>query len=150
MRHPGGHGLVNEDRSAGARLGACSNEQIGVGTNPDHDEDQVDIPTEGRAVVGLAKDVEPGVGPADAGDGRAGAHIHAVSDQFLADECAEFDVYGGKYFGEHLDLGDLDAAGGEAFGHFQADVAGAHDQGGLGLDPVDGLGEREGVAHGVE
>jgi hypothetical protein len=35
--------------------------------------------------------------------------------------------------GEHLDLRDVDAAGSEAFGHLQADVAGADNQTVLGL-----------------
>ncbi|SKZ13978.1 Uncharacterised protein [Mycobacteroides abscessus subsp. abscessus] len=65
-------------------------------------------------------------------------------------ECAEFGVDGGQHFGQRLDLRDFDAAGGEAFGHFQADVSGADDDCGLGVTGGQGVHHLEGVAHGVQ
>ena len=43
------------------------------------------------------------------------------------DERAEFGVDGGEHLGELLELGDGESAGGERFGHLEADVAGADD-----------------------
>ena len=55
----------------------------------------------------------------------------------------------GRTSGERLDLGDVQAAGGESFGHLQTDIAGADDQRRGRLDGVEGVGERECVANGV-
>ena len=87
---------------------------------------------------------------ADAGDGGAGVDLDAVAVEFGVHQGAEFGIDGRQHLGEHLDLGDGDASGGEPFGHFQADVAGADDESGRGLDPVDAGGQGEGVAHGMQ
>jgi hypothetical protein len=39
-------------------------------------------------------------------------HVHRVFGEFGVDECAECGVDGGEDFREHLDLGDLQSAGG--------------------------------------
>ncbi|EHC27308.1 hypothetical protein HMPREF1003_00597 [Propionibacterium sp. 5_U_42AFAA] len=85
-----------------------------------------------------------------AGDARTGLDIDPVPHEFGMDEGTEFGVEGGQYLGGGLDLGDVDAAGGEAFGHLQADVAGADNQGGARLQLLEGVAQGEGVAHGVQ
>ena len=57
--------------------------------------------------------------------------LDAVALEFGVDERAEFGIDGGENLGELLDLGDGEAAGGEAFGHLEADVTGADDHGSL-------------------
>lgn len=121
-----------------------------VGSNPHDDQHQLDIPGKGFTLGGVAVDVESGVGLGDAGDGGVGVDLDAVLDEFVVDEGAEFDLDGRKDLGQHLDLGDLDAAHREAFGHLESDVPGADDELALGLNPVEGRGECEGVAHRVQ
>ena len=77
-------------------------------------------------------------------------NLDAVAFEFGVHQGAEFGIDGGQHLGEHLDLGDRDASGGQPFGHLQTDVAGADDESGLGLDPVDAGGQGEGVAHGMQ
>ena len=75
----------------------------------------------------------------DAGDGRAGVDLDSVFGQFSVDQGAEFDIDGGQHFGQHLDLGDADAAGGESFGHLEADVSRADDERCFGLAARPGM-----------
>ncbi len=42
----------------------------------------------------------------------SGMHVHRVFGEFGVDEYAECGVDGGEDFREHLDLGDLQSAGG--------------------------------------
>ena len=153
VRQAGGHRLVDDDGASGAELCAGLDEQVGVGADPDDDQHQVDVPAERLTVWSgpstCSRAVAVGAA-ADAGDGGAGVDLDAVAFEFGVHQGAEFGVDGGQHLGEHLDLGDRDAAGGEAFGHLQADVAGADDERGRGLDPVDAGGQGEGVAHRVQ
>ena len=73
-----------------------------------------------------------GVGAGDGGDGGVGEDFDTVAFEFGVHEGAEFGVDGGQNFGQRFDLGDVDAAGGEGFGHLQADVAGTDDHRGGG------------------
>ncbi len=150
VREAGGHGLVDEDGAARSCSGAGPDQEVGVGAHADDDQDQVDVPGERFSVGGGAVDVQAGVGLADRRDGGVGVDVDAVLDQFVVDQGAEFDLDSGEDFGEHLDLGDVDAAHGEAFGHLQSDVAGTDDECPRRLDPVEGLREGEGVAHRVQ
>jgi hypothetical protein len=79
-----------------------------------------------------------------AGDGDA------VAFELIVDEGAELGIDGGQDLGELFDLGDLESAGGERFGHLQADVAGADDDRAIDVVALEGVHEREGVAHGVQ
>ena len=60
-------------------------------------------------------------------DGGAGVHLDAVGGQFGVHQRAQLGVNGGQHLGQLFHLGDRDAADGQGFGHFQADVAGADD-----------------------
>ena len=75
---------------------------------------------------------------------------NAVAIEFGMHQGAEFGVDGGQHLGKQLDLGDSDAPGGEALGHFQPDVASADDESCRGFDPIDAGGQGKGVAHGVQ
>jgi hypothetical protein len=100
---------------------------------------------------------EVGAGDGEAvgspGDGRdlgVGDDLDAVAGQLGVDEGTEFWVEGREHFGAALQLGDLNAADGESFGHFEADVAGADDDRGARGALVEVAVEGEGVAHRVE
>ena len=138
VRQAGGHALVDDDGARGPGLGAGRDEQVGVGADADDDEDQVDVPAERLPVGSGAVDVQPACRRRGRrsmpGDGGVGVDLDAVAGEFGVDQGAEFGVDGGQDLGQHLDLGDGDAAGGESFGHLQADVAGADDERGRGLD----------------
>lgn len=146
----GGHRLVDEHRTAGPCLGSRSDEPVGLGGDTDHDQNEVHIPRQGFAVSGLTGHVQAVSTLGYAGDARTGLDIDPVPHEFGMDEGTEFGVEGGQYLGGGLDLGDVDAAGGEAFGHLQADVAGADNQGGARLQLLEGVAQGEGVAHGVQ
>lgn len=66
------------------------------------------------------------------------------------DQGAEFGVDGGEHFGKRFDLGHGDAAHGERFGHFQADVSGTDDHRRLRLAPLQRLHDRERVTHRMQ
>ena len=115
MRQPGGHGLVYEHRAAWPGLGAGGDKQVGVRPHADHDEHEVDVPTEGLAVRTGSVNVQCRLSPrggGDGGDGRASMHVHRVFGEFGLDERAECGVDGGENFREYLDLDDLQSAGG--------------------------------------
>jgi hypothetical protein len=59
-------------------------------------------------------------------------------------------VDGRQDFGELLDLGDGQPAGGQCFGHFQADVPGADDNGAARFRFFQGAHDGEGVVHRVQ
>lgn len=82
--------------------------------------------------------MESGVGRGDAGDGGVGVDLDAVLDEFVVDEGAEFDLDGRKELGQHRDLGDLDAAHREAFGHLESDDFIDNDE--LIVQQVDAIG----------
>jgi hypothetical protein len=118
--------VVHDDgaTSAGDRAGA--DQQVGVGSYADHNEDEVDVPGQ-RVIIG-ADCFDAQVAGArfgglvrtaggDASDGGVGVDRNAVSGQFGVDERSELGIDGRQDFGKHLDLGDLDAAGGQALGH---------------------------------
>ena len=69
VREPGGYGLVDEHGASRAGLSTGLDEEVSVGSDPDDDEDEVDVPRQGFTVGGLAVDVESGVARADLGDG---------------------------------------------------------------------------------
>jgi hypothetical protein len=75
---------------------------------------------------------------------------NAVAIEFGMHQGAEFRIHGRQHFGEHLDLADGNASGGQPLGHFEPDVASADDEGGRGFDPIDAGGQRKGVAHGMQ
>ena len=68
----------------------------------------------------------------------SGEDFDTVALQCGMHKGAEFGVDGGQNFRQGLDLGDLDATVGEGFGHLQADVAGADDDGGGGVALLSG------------
>jgi hypothetical protein len=89
-------------------------------------------------------------GSADLAHRGAGEHGDAARFQFGADQGAELAVDGGQHFGELLDLGDRQAAGGQRVGHLQADVAGAHDDRAVRRGVLQGAHDGERVVHRVQ
>lgn len=73
----------------------------------------------------------------------------AVLLELGSDHARQFGVEGGEDFTAALQLRDLHPAGGECFGHLQADVAGADDDRRRGLAFGEVLVEGERVAHRV-
>ena len=71
--------------------------------------------------------------------GELGVHVRA-----------EGRVNGRQHLGQLLQLDDVQPSDGERVGHFQADVPGADDQGGLGRGFLQGAHESERVAHRVQ
>jgi hypothetical protein len=82
-------------------------------------------------------------------DGDVVDDLNVVAAQLLAEELAELEVDGGHDRWSLLDQSDREAAGGEGFGHLQADVATPDDNGRSGA-ASEGLVEAEGVTHGVQ
>ena len=127
----GGHGLVDDHRAAWPGLGAGGDEQVCVRPHTDDGEHEVDIPTEKLVVRTGSVDVQrrtSAKGARDGGDGRARVHLDGMFAELGVDECAECRVDGGENLGQHLDLGDLQSASSESFGHLEPDVSGADDQ----------------------
>ena len=86
----------------------ASDEQIGVGADPDDDQHEVDVPAERLAVWSVAVDVQPAAvvgAAADPGDRGAGVHLDAVAVELGVHQGAEFGIDGGQHLGQHLDLG---------------------------------------------
>ena len=71
-------------------------------------------------------------------------------DQLRVHEDRQFRVERGKYFGAALQLGHLDATGGEALRHLEPDVTGADDDGRARVAFGEVGIEREGVPHGMD
>ena len=90
------------------------------------------------------------VGAGDSGDSGVGEDFDTVAFELGVHQGAEFGVDGGQDFGQRFDLGHADAAGGEGFGHLQADVAGADNRCGGGVALLQRVHDREGVAHRVQ
>jgi hypothetical protein len=137
----------------GAGSSAGADQQIGVWADADDGEDEVDVPADWLLVGAEAVDAEPAAVAAragDSGDRRSGVHLHAVALEFGVHKRAELRVDRRENLGEHLDLRDGDAAGGEGFGHLQAYVAGADNQTRLGFDSVEAGGQGEGISHGMK
>jgi hypothetical protein len=75
---------------------------------------------------------------------------NAVAIEFGMHQGTEFGIDGRQHLAKHLDLGDTNAPGGQALGHFQPDVATADDEDCCGFDPIDAGVQGKGVAHGVQ
>ncbi len=149
MRQPGAHLLVDDHRTTGPGRRAGLGQQARVRPHADDDEHELGAPLEGPAVL-QAGHGETTVRLAEVFDAGVGDDVHAVAGEFVVDEGAEFRVEGGEHFGAALQLGDLEAADGERFGHLQAHVAGADDDRGFRLMGVEVVLEGEGVAHRVQ
>ena len=70
--------------------------------------------------------------------------------QLGVDKAAELQIDSRQDFGQLLNLGDPQAAGRQGFGHLQAHIAGTNDDGAGRGCRLQGLHDREGVAHGVQ
>ncbi len=129
MRQTSRHRLVHGHRTAGTGLGAGAEQQVGVGADPDHDQDQIDVPAERLGVGAGAVHTQPAssngataaapvlIGTTDAGDGCTGVDLHVVPVQLGVHQRAQLGVDGREDLGQHLHLGDGDAAGGQTLGH---------------------------------
>ena len=85
-RQVGRHRLIDQHRTAGPGGGAGPGEQIGVWSDPDHNEHQVDVPADRPARRVEPVDMQSGGGPdADLGDRGRGLHSDPVLDQFGVD-----------------------------------------------------------------
>ena len=113
-------------------LGAGSDQQLGVGADPDDDQDQIHVPAD--LLAGRVDTLDPqpraaagtGLDPLHGGGGVDG---DAAPGELGVDQCAELGVDRGQHLGQHLDLGDRDAPAGQGLRHLQTYVAGADDQG---------------------
>jgi hypothetical protein len=103
--------------------------QVGVGADPDHDQDQVG----GAGEVGFASHHQTAVLVVDGLDGDVVDHLDAVAVQLLAEQLAELDVHRGHDGGCLLDQGDGQVSASEGLGHLQADVAAPNDHGGASV-----------------
>jgi hypothetical protein len=145
IRQVGPHVPVDPQRPPHPGLHPSGDSQLGVGPDPDHDQDQL----RGDGEVGLAGHGQAGGVVVDGLAGDVVDHLDVVAAQLLAQQPAQVNIDGGHDRRGLLDHGDRKAAGTEGLGHLQADVATPNDDRRLGAGGQ-GLVKGEGVAHGVQ
>ena len=149
-REAGAHVPVYGDGSLYAQCRARRGGQVGVREDADDHEHHVSRLADGLAACGRLDRAALPVPARLIGGRRCRADLHALAGQLGVHQRTKFVVNRGQYFGELFDLGDGEAAGRECFGHFQADVPGADDDGAGGLAVFEGAHDGEGVAHRVQ
>jgi hypothetical protein len=124
----GPHVPVDPQRPPHPGLNPSGHGQVGVGTDPDHDQNQVG----GDGEAGLAGHAQPPGVLVDGLDGDLVDHLDPVAAQLLTQQPTQLQVHGGHDRRGLLNERDGEAAGSEGLGHLQADVATPDDDGRAG------------------